>query len=805
LNPAYKLEEFKFFLADLDPQVLIAEAGRTPAALAAANELGIPVLLLQPLAGSPAGIFDLAPVHGAQSRRSTAPSSEDCALLLHTSGTTSRPKLVGLSRANLQASAASIAGVLGLAAGDRCLNVMPLFHIHGLAASLLASLQSGASVVCCNGVIPQALSAQFEEFQPTWYTAVPTIHQTVLGAIAGGGVASRHSLRFIRSCSSPLPPTLMDELESAFQVPVVEAYGMTEAAHQMASNRLPPGRRKPASVGAEAGAELRVLDVDGIGAEPGRRGEVVVRGPNVIRGYINNETANLDAFRDGWFRTGDAGWFDEEGYLFLAGRLKEIVNRGGEKISPREIDEVLLRHPAVAQAVAFPAPHPRLGETVAAAVVLRPGHEVPPDELRRFAARYLVEFKVPEAILLVPEIPKGPTGKFQRASLASKLGMDSLRQAPAGGGSDGPPSSELETKLVRVFSDVLRLPGIGIDDDFYKLGGDSLAATALMAHLQQLGLPEITLADLREHSTVAALAARLASSVDTTRPAKDKDSLRITLQLGSGLPPLFCVPGSYGNAAGFAALAGLLGAQRPVYAFRLPKAAKASAPARIEQVAERYVREVLTAAPDRICHLVGMCTGGLIVFEMARQLRRMGWTPGALALIDCYNLAWGRRLPLSESARYRLSGLSRRALYHWRTLRSMDTGGRAAYLGKRLSALARVGRERGAEMIHRSLLGCGLRPPSPFLTPRLAIRQAASQYSPQPLDVGLLLFRISDPRDEAPDYPFMGWSGIAAGGAELFEIAGGHESALAEPCVRGIAGPLCAALAHHERLSGKTV
>ncbi len=261
---------------------------------------------------------------------------------------------------------------------------------------------------------------------PTWYSAVPTMHQAILARAARNPDAVRHhALRFIRSSSASLPPVVMAEMESTFGVPVVESYGMTEAAHQMASNPLPPGVRKPGSVGLAAGPEIALLGPEGDQLTPNTVGEVVIRGPNVTSGYLERPDANAEAFADGWFRTGDLGYLDDDGYLFLVGRIKEIVNRGGEKISPREVDEALLAHPDVVQAVAFAVPHPRLGEDLAAAVVAAEGATPAPEELRRFVAERVAAFKVPRTVLVVDEIPKGPTGKLQRIGLAQQLGLTS--------------------------------------------------------------------------------------------------------------------------------------------------------------------------------------------------------------------------------------------------------------------------------------------------------------------------------------------------------------------------------------------
>jgi acyl-CoA synthetase (AMP-forming)/AMP-acid ligase II len=344
--------------------------------------------------------------------------------VLHTSGTTSRHKVVPLTHANVCASAANIARSLALTATDRCLNVMPLFHIHGLIAALLASLASGARVICSPGFNALQFFGLVKEHQPTWYTAVPTMHQAILARAERNPEAVKATrLRLIRSSSASLPPTVMLELERVFGAPVIEAYGMTEAAHQMASNPLPPAPRKPGSVGIAAGPEIAIMDEHGGLMARGEIGEVVIRGDNVTPGYANNPAANAAAFAHGWFRTGDQGVLDAEGYLRLTGRLKEIINRGGEKISPREVDEILLEHPAVAQAVTFGVPHDKLGEDVAAAIVLRDGAATTERELKAFAGQRLAAMKVPRQILFVAEIPKGATGKLQRLGLAKLLGL----------------------------------------------------------------------------------------------------------------------------------------------------------------------------------------------------------------------------------------------------------------------------------------------------------------------------------------------------------------------------------------------
>ena len=426
LNPAYKPDEFAFYLADLGIDALVVAAGSASPAIAVAEQRGVPVLRIEERA--PAGAWRFLGL--AEEAPATPRPPEAPALLLHTSGTTSRPKLVPLTQRNLLASARHIVATLRLAPGDRCLNVMPLFHIHGLMAPVLASLAAGAEVVCAPGFDALRFFGWLAEAQPTWYSAVPTMHQAILARAARNAEAVRGSrLRFVRSSSAALPPQVMAELERAFRAPVIEAYAMTEAAHQMCSNPLPPAARKPGTVGPAARPAVAIMNAAGELLPAGTEGEIVVRGPNVTAGYLNNAAANASAFhastdREGrWFRTGDQGLMDADGYVKVTGRLKEIINRGGEKIAPLEVDEVLLDHAAVGQACTFALPHPRLGEEVAAAVVLAEGASATEREVRAFVATRLADFKTPRRIVFVDEIPKGPTGKIQRVRLAAALGL----------------------------------------------------------------------------------------------------------------------------------------------------------------------------------------------------------------------------------------------------------------------------------------------------------------------------------------------------------------------------------------------
>lgn len=505
LNLSYGESEFDFYLTDLRAKAVIVEQGLDSPVRKVAKDRGIAIIELIPSVDDEAGIFTLVSSEDCQKaleEPSFAPS-DSVALVLHTSGTTSRPKIVPLTQRNLCISAGNIARSLKLTESDRCMNVMPLFHIHGLVGALLSSLSAGASVICTHGFnAPQFFDLMYE-FKSTWYTAVPTMHQAILArAEANQDVIKDSRLRFIRSCSSALPPQLMADLEQCFGVPVVEAYGMTEASHQMACNPLPPQIRKPGSVGIPTGPEVAIMDDAGKLLAPGETGEIVIRGENVTAGYENNPKANESAFTNGWFRTGDQGYLDDDGYLFITGRIKEIINRGGEKISPREIDEVLIDHPAVAQAITFAMPHPTLGDDIAAAVVLKQGMDASELDIREFVAARVAHFKVPSKVVFVDEIPKGPTGKLQRIGLAERLGITAELQ-DKGIVEYVPPRTPVEESLAKMWAEVLGVKRVGINDHFFRLGGDSILATQLVARAREAFNVDLSLVGFFESPTVA--------------------------------------------------------------------------------------------------------------------------------------------------------------------------------------------------------------------------------------------------------------------------------------------------------------
>lgn len=721
LNPRYTRREFEFFLEDLRADALLVDDAPPSAALEAASATGLPLLRLSAAQDMPAGLFRLS------AERPALPAREgrsDAALLLHTSGTTSRPKLVPLSASNLAASALHIGRTLALTESDLCLNIMPLFHIHGLMAALLASLAAGAAVVCTDGVYGAHFFDWLDQFRPTWYTAVPTMHQ----AIHARGLARKTSpgstsLRFLRSSSASLAPQVLEQMESLFQAPMLEAYGMTEAAHQMASNPLPPGARKPGSVGPAAGPEIAIMNELGRLLDPGLTGEVVIRGPNVMAGYEAAEEVNRAAFTEGWFRTGDQGFLDEDGYLRLTGRLKELINRGGEKISPREIDEVVLAHPSVKQALSFAVPHAQLGEEIGVAVELEPGASLTESELRRFAGERLPPFKLPRLVRVLDEIPKGPTGKLQRIGLAASLGIAPMDDAAARA-NYVEPRTEVERRLAQLWREVLHCDSPGILDTFESLGGDSLLTVRAMAAASRVFGLDLPFLRFLEERTLASMVADIEAAIES---AAGTGAL-VPVHLRGSERALFCAPGHDGVLLGIRRLSVFLH-PLPVWALPLPGGPAA---VRIEQLGRTMADGIVRLQPDGPVRLAGVCFGGLVAFEAARDLQSRGRQVELLALIDTLNPAW--RAPASALPRMVLQ----RAVQHWRTLRNLDWDARRDYLAGRMVALELSAR-RDRENYTR----------------------AQARYAPaHPLHCRTLLFEM--PARRLPAL-MLGWEGLLGG------------------------------------------
>jgi len=495
LHPGATETDLREWLRDLRPDALLIGDGTSDTGLSVARRLGIPLIPFHPAIDNRSDPEVLLP---------RIPAPDDTALILHTSGTTAKAKMVPLTHGQLTRSALNVSGTLQLGPGDLCLNVMPMFHIHGLVTCLLAPLVSGGGTIVTEDREAGRFFRLLRERRPTWYSAVPTRHADILQRAQSDPAACEgHCLRLIRSSSAALPRRVQEGLESAFRVPVIEAYGMTEAAHQMCSNPLPPGIRKAGSVGRPAGPEVCVVDADGHRLPDGETGEVAIRGENVTHGYLDLSEGAQGRLPGGWFRTGDLGRFDADGYLFLEGRVKEIVNRGGEKVSPAEVDACLLAHEAVAEAVCFGVPHPSLGEDLAAAVVLHPGRRAEEAELRGYLFDRLSPFKIPSRIVVVDRIPRSSIGKVQRKRMAGLL-QGALTSAPEG------PVTETERILADLFRECIPgHPETGRNSHFFSLGGDSLHAIRMVQRVGDRFGIELPAHEVFRHPTPALLAVRV--------------------------------------------------------------------------------------------------------------------------------------------------------------------------------------------------------------------------------------------------------------------------------------------------------
>jgi acyl-CoA synthetase (AMP-forming)/AMP-acid ligase II/thioesterase domain-containing protein/acyl carrier protein len=636
LNESYTEEEFNFYLGDLKTNALITRRGVAPAAESAAARLGIPVIECRDAGGAP-GLFTLTGYHREGQPSCEAVGSETTALYLYTSGTTSKPKLVPLRHRNLLASASNIVSALDLSASDRCLDIMPLFHIHGLVGGLLAPLAGGGSVVCPPRLQPGQFFRWMEATRPTWYTAVPTMHRMVVSeAQANGDIIKRCPLRFIRSSSAPLPAHTFDQLTHLLQASVVEAYSMTEAAHQITCNPLGAGRQKKGSVGLPAGPEVTIMDETGRVLPEGETGEIVIRGPSVITAYQDNPEADVRAFVKGWFRTGDQGRFDANGYLVLTGRLKEQINRGGEKFAPLEVDQALLAHPDISDAATFAFPHPTLGQEVAAAVVMREGAQTKPREIQDFLRLRLAPFKIPRRIVVVSAIPKGATGKVQRSQLHEQLAVTKEDQRQPAITVEPANSDGLENTLLRLWREVLNMPTIGVDDDFFESGGDSLMAVQFILKLEEIVGHCVPHSILMEHPTVAQLASILLKG----------DALReqplVVVQEGNSRAPLFFFHGALEGGYYTRRIAALLGPDQSLISIAPHGLVLEPIPDSIEAMALDRLPLVLEAQQEGPFRLAGYCNGGLVALSLATMLVERGRSVDSVFIIDTPTLNFNR-------------------------------------------------------------------------------------------------------------------------------------------------------------------
>jgi acyl-CoA synthetase (AMP-forming)/AMP-acid ligase II/thioesterase domain-containing protein len=774
VNPSLRKTEIECCLRDLGARALILDDTLNSPAGEVAGTLGIPVLdAEQALSAS-------GPASLAEGGRAS-----DIALLLQTSATTGEPRLVPLTHSNLRAMAANTREILDLTAEDRFLSMMPLFHLTGLLSSLAQCL-AGGSVVSTSGFDSGMFPTWIEEFHPTWYTAAPALHNAILPLIeTRPDVLDRFPLRFVRSMGAPLPRALLADMERTLRVPVLEGYGLTEAG-MVTSNAPPPRKRKPGSVGRSAGTEVAILGEAETFLAAGCEGQIAVRGPGVMHGYRNNAEADQSAFRGGWLLTGDLGYLDDEGFLFVTGRIKDIINRGGEKVLPQEIEEVLSAHPSVSEAVAFGVAHPTLGEDVAAAVVPIPGASVAEPELRRFAAQRLADFKVPRRIVFLDAISKGPTGKARRSELAGRFQAEASLHA-----NPGETLTAVEKKLQAIWKRILRIEEVGVGDDFFEAGGDSLGSALLMAEIEfEFGVDAALLngSEFFANPTIKTLADAIASGMPASN-RRTRSALVALQPLGARIP-FFCIPGADENPYYFRDLALGVGQDQPFYALRDPRPLEQRGVYTLEEHAAAFTAAIRSLQPRGPYALGGHCYGGILAFEAARQLVAAGEAVSLLALFEVPTPGYPK------------------VVRHWREyfrqskplLEALVRGEvRATWTNARSHVQVLIGlwRRKAQALTRRGLVGIGLKSAIEPMEPRERRNERAGRsYAPKPLRCKVVQFIAADERHSTLvlDDPRFGWRDQVGAGFSVQEVPGIADGIFRHPNVPELASRLRALL-----------
>lgn len=781
LDPALTRQEFELFFQRLRAPVLLTMQGFETAAVAAATSLGMRVIRLE--FASDYRLKSL--VSEGEPLLRDVRVSEAC-LLMFTSATTGRSKLIPLTTANLVANATSKARVMELTERDVLLNLVPMFHLFGIG-SVLAQIYSGGSALCVPQFDPIKLTGWLCEFRPTWL-ALNTVWHPALAELVRQApeVWKGSSLRFVRSGGMVTDARLFTDLQGALGVPFLESYGMTEVgsiAHSTMSFRKLHSSE----------TEIAILDQDRNPVPPGQEGEIAVRGANVMPGYLDDEEANSEAFTaDGWFRSGDVGRIESDGSLSLTGRIKEMINRGGTKIIPQEVDRILLLHPDVADAAVFAVPHRTLGEEIAAAVVPRSwDHPVGEQVLRNFVALHAAAYKVPRHILFVKELPRGVTGRVQRKKLSDQFHDVALRASEV---SSAVPDSETASRLIEVWKRILKVQYVGMNDSFHDLGGDSLSAALMIAEVQRefdVGPELLDRIDFFDKPTAATLA-RIVVETKLAYPAScatragaipEGECRLITLNAAGSLPPLYCFPASDADPYYFRHLTKELGADQPSYVVCPPLPVEGRRLLTVEEIAVRAIRAIRSRQPQGPYTLIGHCFGGVLAVETARQLRAEAADVPRLILVD--SVTPGYPKILVSGARYVEQGLE---------------AGRAALRGNllfsardivaHLRRLAFLALRRFSARRQQSKIARGENPVVEASGSQFALNRATlAGYSVQEIQTPLVHFLARDHKVDSLvlSDPRFGWRDFARAGLEERWVPGDHNSLLVNENARGLA------------------
>jgi len=780
LDPKLTAPEIEKRVAVLRPDALMLLHGTDSAARRVAERQRVPIIEASPASDGTIGLRISAPVAPAPAPAAD-PEPHAPAFILQTSGTTAEAMSVPFSHRNMLAAAARLKTWFQLSPEDRCLCVSPLYYSHGLKVTVLTPILTGGTVAFPAGTSSRCdLTEWFGTLQPTWYSAAPTLHRTVLDRMSDGSEFQiTHSLRFVLSGGAPLPCDVHEGLERTLGAPVVEHYGSSEAA-QIAANTPAPGRSRVGTCGIPWPDTVMIVDGHGKPLPPGYEGEILVRGATVMSGYLDAPELNQTAFRDGWLKTGDIGSLDLEGFLTLHGREKDLINRGGEKVWPIEIDTALMRHPAVAEAAAFGVPHPRLGEDVAAAVQLKAGEKVEPLALREFLSEQLAPFKVPRRIVIVKQLPKGLTGKVLRRSLREMFGSP---EEVAGSAPDAAAADSLSTEILKIWERLLKCSPISLDDDFFEKGGDSLLSVELLAELDRLMGQTIPSSILFEASTVRQLTRKLSQ-------AQSLSSGPVARIAATGSnPPLIYFHGDPAGGSYVKKLAGLLGPNQPLVVIAPHGLGNEPIPASLEAMAAGRLPSILEAQPEGPYRLGGYCIGGLVAFEVARLLIHAGKQVELVVMIDSPTAnarPWVKAF-FSTLASLRAAGGSRaeaaiaRAWYNITRIEKFSHFPPGKQWARaKLKVLSSLRRSNKVQRVDgysaaRHSGGAGCTPDAfvkvPFSNFFWKYSVAMSKYFPQPLGVPVLYF--------AADYTAKPWRRLSPE-LKVIPLAGDHYGVLTD-------------------------
>jgi oxalate---CoA ligase len=768
-------KEYKDYFGQLRPAALVWDSASNPVAAQAARQLGIGVIgLLVPRDG-PAGDFEIVEVSAAA--RDLDIRQTDQAMIFQTSATTGVSKLVPRSHAALEMLASENAGVLELSAADRYLNLISLTHAAGPDA-IFAQLVSGGSVFCTPGFGENGFVEWLDVFRPTWFLATPTVHRAILLAVqqVKPELLAQVPLRFVRTGGAPADSELIQLLEQRFGVPVLEGYGLAEVP-TVSRNRL--SWRKPGSVGRSTGPEISIQDESGKSLPADAEGEVVLRGPTVMAAYLDNPEANREAFREGWFRTGDIGRMDADGFLFLAGRRKELINRGAKKIFPQEVDDALIRHPAVADAATFAIPHRSLGEDVSACVILREDERVSERELREFTSQRLAPFKVPRRIFFVPSIPKTASGKPQRLELTRRFGeaLAAARSVVDSGPGTSSQPTETEALLLSIWAVVLGIEPPRVDDDFFDLGGDSLSAASMLRRVLDSvgrGHEQFVQAEFLNRPTVASLAQILSSRPETS-PGPEFPNPTVVFRSGGGRTPFFLFCNSLTEAYQLRHLSRRLGPDQPFAAFCPPEPVRGNRLLSVENLAEESRASIRALRPSGPYVLGAYCGAAPLAYETALQLMAEGEQVLVLMLFDAPAPGYPKvRDHMSAYLTHAAKILRGAARTSWPELL-----GHAGMVG-------RLARRRLRGKVLRAKVSTGATGLGKNIPSGLTVLE---EYVLRPFPAPIVHFLAADLEvsTRVLTDPRCGWADFAEGGLEEHYVAGDHASLFTESHASAVA------------------